>query len=67
MYLAGFSFSEPGDRSQGFDTATCVYMCVQVLCLLTSVAKVFLIDLDHELSINITKHTTVHPVRHKPK
>lgn len=35
--------------------------------LLTSAAQVLLIDLDHELPINVSKHTAVHPVGHKPK
>lgn len=33
---------------------------------LTSAAEVLLIDLDHELPINISEHAAVHPVRHKP-
>lgn len=35
-------------------------------CVFTSEAEVFLIDLDHEFPINISKHSAVHPVRHKP-
>lgn len=39
----------------------------QQVTLLTSEAEILLIDLDHELSVNISKHATVHPVRHKPE
>lgn len=47
-------------------------LCVATACLcvyacgLTSETEVLLIDLYHEFSINISKHATVHPVRHKP-
>lgn len=52
-----FHFQKPADWR-------CVCACV---CCLTSAAEIVLIDLDHEFSINITKHAAVHPVRHKPK
>ena len=36
------------------------------VCHLTSEAEILLIDLDHEFSVNISKHAAIHPVRHKP-
>lgn len=41
-------------------------VCVCVFDL-TSVAKILLIDLDHEFSVNISENAAVHPVRHKPE
>lgn len=48
---------------QNLLTEVIVYVAVCVRAqYLTSETKILLIDLDHEFSINISKHTAVHPV-----
>lgn len=60
--------------SQGLYVTTCARARLRTCAgvhkrarVLTSAAQVLLVDLDHELPINISKHATVHPVRHKPE